>query len=150
MKYNLNNSLTMPREMCIPFDDIVEAIEAKKDIIFNEHNMVIGPTHSVWSDIRKQLNGEISEKSLYTILKCNRNDVHSRIRIKPLNNVSKDTEIEEAIIDLKENNLIDSETENSSDNENDTINFKITLSNEEWTAMQCVKTYQLKSSRYLQ
>lgn len=69
MKCNFNNNLTMPRKMCIPFDDIVEAIKAKKDTIFDKHNMVIGPTHSVWSDIRKQLNGEISEKSLYTILK---------------------------------------------------------------------------------
>lgn len=143
----------MPRKMSIPFDGIVEAINKHKNIIFNKHEMVVGPTHSIWSDIKKQLNGEISEKSLYTIVKCNRNNVLGRIHIKLLGSVSKDTGVEEAVMDFERYNLIDFETDNNSDNsthnETDKINFKITLGKEEWAAMHCEKMYSLKNSRYL-
>lgn len=133
----------MPRKMKIPFDDIVEAIYLNKNSIFDGHKMVVGPTHSVWSNIKDQLNGEISEKSLYTIVKCNRNNVLSRIHI---NAVPKNTEVEDTD---KEKYASDFEDENSSENDIDKINFKITLSKEEWAAIQSEKSYQLKNSRYL-
>jgi len=50
--------------------------------------MIGGPTHPIWADIRQRLNGEISEKSLYTIVKCNRNDVLNKIHIKPRDDVN--------------------------------------------------------------
>lgn len=76
-------------------------------------------------------------------MKCNRNNVLSRIHI---NAVPKNTEVEDTD---KEKYTSDFEDENSSENDIDKINFKITLSKEEWTAIQSEKSYQLKNSRYL-
>jgi len=71
----------MPRKMSIPFDDIrgVEAINVYKNTIFEGHETIVGPTHLIWADIRQRLNGEISEESVYTTEKCNRNYVLNKI-----------------------------------------------------------------------
>lgn len=136
----------MPRKSSIPFDDIVEAIFGYKETIFDGHEMIVGPTHPVWADIRRKLNGEISEKSLYTIIKCNRNDVLSKLHIDLHDDASKTTEIVGAVVD---NSTSDFEIENISKNNIDKIDFKITLSKEEWAEIQCEKKYQLKNSKYL-
>ncbi|CAI6375454.1 unnamed protein product [Macrosiphum euphorbiae] len=136
----------MPRKISIPFDDIVKAINEYKNKIFEGHEMLVGPTHPIWADIREGLNGEISKKCIYTILKCNRNDVLRIIQIKPHDDVimSNDTSIE-----LIDNDSSDFEIESHSDNDIEKINFKITLSKEEWAAIHCEKKYQLNNSTYL-
>jgi len=131
--------------MNIPFDDVVYAIEVNKNTIFDEHqNMIVGPTHPIWADIRQQLNGEISQKSLYTIVKCNRHDVLSKINIKP-----RDDGLMNKEITVVNNDSSDFEIEECSKNDTEKINFKITLSKEEWEAVQSEKKYQSNNSKDL-
>jgi len=138
----------MPRKMSIPFDNIEEAINVCKNTIFEGHKMIVGPTHPIWADTRQRLNREISEKSLYTIVKCNRNDVLNKIHIKPGDNVNN-MMMNDSKMTLMDNDSSDFEIETSSDNDIDTINFKITLSKEEWAKIYCEKKSQLNNSRYL-
>lgn len=131
----MDRTVIMPRKMNLPFDDVVDAIDVNKNTIFDEHqNMIVDPTHLIWADIKQQLNGEISQKSLYTIVKCNRNDVLSKINIKPRDDGLKDKEITAV-----NNDSSDFEIEESSKNDTEKTNFKITLSKEEWTAIQSEK-----------
>lgn len=137
----------MPRRLKLPFDDIVKAIHMRKNTIFNGYEMVVGPTHPIWAEIRQELNGEISEKSLYTKVKCNRNDVLNKINIK-CDDVQKYIETEEVELDVEDNNS-DFKVEDRLESDIDKIYFKITYSKGEWKAIQCEKKYQSKHSRNL-
>jgi len=95
-------------------------------------NMIVGATHPIWADIRQQLNGEISQISLYTIVKYNRNDVLSKMNKKPRDDGLKNKEIIVVILKF--------EIEESSKNDTEKINIKITLSKEEW------QKYRVKKS----
>jgi len=55
--------------MNIPFDDVDNAIDVNKNTIFDEHqNMIVGPNPSNMGWYKTTTNnGEISQKSLYTM-----------------------------------------------------------------------------------
>jgi len=117
----------MPRKMKVEFDKVIEAIKKYENTIFQGGN-IVGPTHPIWSEIQNNLNREISTKSLYTIVKCDRNDILNKLNIKSSGHVSQEL-------------VSDCNTENESDDNEDIENivFKITLSKEEWNSIKCKK-----------
>lgn len=130
--------LKMPRKMKVPFIEIVEAIKKYEETIFQGHN-IVGPTHPIWSEVQNNLNGEISSKSLYTIVKCDRNDILSKLNINNPRGPSSE--------EVDGDNITENEC---SDSENiDNIEFKITLSKEEWNSLKCEKKYHEQNSQYL-
>lgn len=108
-----------------------------KSDIFKENKVNVGPTHKVWEDIKVFLNGEISTKNLYTLVKCNRQNILSML---------------EYLVEIT------SEFENYSDSDSslkDSINvesfkFKITLSAEEWKKLICDDVTYKRNSNNVQ
>jgi len=129
----------MPRKAKVPFVEIVEAIKKYEDSIFQGFVHIVGPTHPIWSEVQKSSIGELSTKSLYTIVKCNRNDILSKLNInKPSESILKE---------LEDDDNTDNEYSDSENIEN--MDFKITLSKEEWSSFKCEKKYHEQSSQYL-
>jgi hypothetical protein len=88
--------------MKIEFDKIVKGVEKFKNSIFKENVMAVGTTHPIWEQLKQHLNGEISTKSLYTIVKCNRNGILNKLNItlnkdSVLDNISENEEDHEII-----------------------------------------------------
>jgi len=77
-------------------------------------------------------------------VKCNRNSELRKINIKPLYDGLKDKEIS-----VVNNDSSDFEIKESSKNDTEKINFKITLNKEEWAAIQNEKKYQSNNSKDL-
>lgn len=74
-------------------------------------------------------------------MKCNRNDVLSKINIKSCDGGLKDKQI--TVVNYDSN---DFEIEETSKNDTEKNNYKITLSKEEWAAIQSEKKNQSNNS----
>jgi len=57
-----------------PINTIADIAENYLGTIFKENCVVVGPSHFIWTTIKNDLNNENFEKSLYTLVKCNRNN----------------------------------------------------------------------------
>lgn len=130
----------MLRKLKVPLDEVIEAIKKCKDIIFQD-DKIVGPTHPIWSEIENNLKGEISKKFLYTIVKCDRYDILNKLNIKLREHDS------EQLIDDSNNSNTDNEYNGNDDIEK--IDFKITLSKEEWNSLKSEKKYKEQNSQYL-
>lgn len=49
----------MPRKMQVSMKEITEVVNKYVGIIFNGKNVIVGPSHMVWEDMRTDLNGKI-------------------------------------------------------------------------------------------
>lgn len=120
----------MPRQMNISLQSIAEIVKNYNETIFKDNCIVVGPSHTVWKNIRNDLKNEISEKSLYTLVKCNRNNFLNLLGIK------KTEEHKKQIKNYFQRDSVSSTSKDSStDDVEETLKFNITLSIEEWNRM---------------
>lgn len=115
----------MPATTKLDFDKFVEV--AKKYNIRSE-NSIKGPSDQCWLNISNDLKHSISSKYAYIIVKENRNDVCSKLFPKEMSthveNCDKITRCEESLSSSSSESCID-----------DTLNFNITLSANEWGSL---------------
>lgn len=112
----------MPKKQSISSETLIEVILRKKEEIFNnsEHK-IWGPTHNCWKDIARNLNNAVSSKYIYTVVLQNRFNILETLDF-PRNA-------------CQNKNIINEVLNSSSDNddcEQNTLEFNITLSVEEW------------------
>jgi hypothetical protein len=120
----------MPRKRKIPINTIADIVKKYLGTIFKDNCVIVGPSHFIWTTIKNDLNNEISEKSLYTLVKCNRNNFLCLLGIEAspeAEDVCKDIEY-----DFHEN----TDSDDFLNNIDEEIKFNMTLSVEEWNSLQ--------------
>lgn len=117
----------MPATSKVDFDKFVE-IAKKYNLQHENSNSIKGPSDKCWLDISEELKYSISSKYAYIIVRENRNNVCNKLF--PNVNSIRVEKCDNAIIYDDLQSSCSSETSND-----DTLNFNITLSADEWESL---------------
>lgn len=116
----------MPKLYQINFDQILAVLQNKIEDIFDPNtNKLRSPNHACWNDIRKLFNFHISSKYLYIIVKEDRRQIFTKLNITKENTCVQELSTSE----IFEESSSKEDSDSSSSNK---LNFKITLSKDEW------------------
>jgi len=134
-KVSIFNSITMPRKMKIPINTIADVVKKYLGTIFKEYSVIVGPSHIIWTTIKNDLKNEISEKSLYTLVKCNRNNFLSLLGIE--SSPKAEDFCKDINSDFHENSDFnkDSDSDDFLDKTEKEMKFNMTLSVTEWNSL---------------
>jgi hypothetical protein len=121
----------MPRNLKFDIDDLISIILSNKSNLINLKNGINPPASDCWNNISKELNYVISSKYIYTIVKLNRYSVRDKL----LGDFDSATKLTiNKIIDDEDSDVFSSD--HQSENEDNILNFNITLSEEEWDSIK--------------
>lgn len=117
----------MPAVSKVNFDEFVK-VATKYDLWCENSNSIKGPSAQCWTDISKDLNYLISSKYVYIIVKENRNDICNKLFLNGIPTCTDDLDNINRFDDFHSSTSSETFSE-------DTLNFNITLSADEWGSL---------------